>query len=60
MDNGTLKKRQKRPLIALHVPPTLLEAVDTLAARQFSTRAEIFRRSVLKELEQNGLCPVVA
>jgi metal-responsive CopG/Arc/MetJ family transcriptional regulator len=63
MDNGALKmaaKRHKKPLIALHMSPTLIEAVDTLAERQFRSRAEVIRQSIIKELELHGLCPVAA
>ena len=63
MDSGALKmaaRRQKKQLIALHISPTLLEAVDTLAHRQFRTRADLIRQAVLKELETHGVCPVAA
>ena len=52
--------RQKKQLIALHISPTLLNAVDQLAERQFRTRADLIRQSILKELEAHGICPVAA
>ena len=55
-----LRPTQKKQLVALHISPTLLEAVETLAERQFRTRADLIRQSILKELETHGLCPVAA
>ena len=51
---------QKKQLVALHISPTLIEAVDTVAERQFRTRADLIRQAILKELEACGVPPVAA
>ena len=33
--------------------------MDQLAERQYRSRSDIIRQAVLRELEANGLCPIV-
>jgi metal-responsive CopG/Arc/MetJ family transcriptional regulator len=44
--------------IALKINTTLLAAIDVLAERTFRSRSEILRQAAIKELEQNGICPL--
>ena len=64
MDTGALKMSAKRPAqnkqLALHVSPTLIEAVDTGAERQCRSRSELIRQTILKELEACSVPPVAA
>jgi hypothetical protein len=50
----------KRVLATVQLAPQVMEAVDQLAARQFKTRSEFVRQSILAELERQGVVPLRA
>jgi metal-responsive CopG/Arc/MetJ family transcriptional regulator len=51
------RKDNTAEVISVKMAAPLLHAIDALAERQFRSRSDIVRQSVLRELEQNGLCP---
>jgi predicted transcriptional regulator len=53
-------KKSKKQLMAVQVPPAVIEAIDTLAERQHRTRSEFVRQALIAELEKQGLVPVAA
>jgi metal-responsive CopG/Arc/MetJ family transcriptional regulator len=55
-----MKERPKTQLVSLQIAPSLLELVDKLAERRFTTRSEFIRQALLAEIEKQGLCPVAA
>jgi metal-responsive CopG/Arc/MetJ family transcriptional regulator len=55
-----MKKPTKKQLMAVQVPPAVLEAVDAVAERQHRTRSEFVRQALIAELEKQGLVPVAA
>lgn len=55
-----MKERPKTQLVSLQISPTLLEIIDQLAARKFTTRSEYIRQTLLADAEKHGVCPVAA
>jgi Arc/MetJ-type ribon-helix-helix transcriptional regulator len=52
------KNTPLRETVAVRIDPRLVDAIDTVADRQFRTRSDIIRQGVLKELEAHGICAV--
>jgi metal-responsive CopG/Arc/MetJ family transcriptional regulator len=55
-----MTKRPNKRLLAISIPPAMIEACDKIAARQFKSRSEIIREALLAKLEAEGCCPVAA
>jgi Ribbon-helix-helix protein, copG family len=55
-----MKDRPKTQLVSLQISPSLLEAIDQLAKRRFTTRSEYIRQTLLADAEKQGVCPVAA
>ena len=53
-------KNTPRETVAVRIDPRLVDAIDTVADRQFRTRSDIIRQAVLKELEACGVCLAAA
>ena len=54
-----MQRKENPETVAVKMPSTLVAAIDTLAKRQYRSRSDILRQGVIRELELNGLCPVV-
>jgi metal-responsive CopG/Arc/MetJ family transcriptional regulator len=55
-----VKTKQPKQLLAVSVSTELVAAVDCVAARKFQSRSEFVRQALLRELEAQGQCPLVA
>jgi metal-responsive CopG/Arc/MetJ family transcriptional regulator len=51
-----MEETRPKRLVALAIPPALIEGVDLIAKRQFKSRSEVIRQAVLHELEKEGVC----
>ena len=47
-------------LVALQLDQNLLAIIDTAAQRQFRSRSDYLRQAVLRQLELEGIVPLVA
>ena len=54
------RKDNTTEVVSVKMATSLLHAIDALAQRQYRSRSDIVRQSVLRELEANGICPLVA
>jgi predicted transcriptional regulator len=57
-----MKKPTKnaQEILAVRCDARIVAAIDEIATRQFRSRSDIVRQSILKELSAQGLCPVAA
>ncbi len=55
-----MKERPADKRVILQIPNELVETIDKLGKRQYLTRADFIRQSLLKELERQGVCPIAA
>jgi metal-responsive CopG/Arc/MetJ family transcriptional regulator len=55
-----MKPRVKKQLVVLQVSTTVVAAIDQIAERQERSRSDFIRQAVLKELAEQGLCPLAA
>jgi predicted transcriptional regulator len=54
------KSPVKKQLVVLQVSTSVVAAIDEVALRQERSRSDFIRQAVLRELELQGCCPLVA